>query len=59
MIRSEYLEMPGLRLTRGQAQRLWGFDAVTCETLLERLVLTGFLCRTPKGYIRAPSLDHS
>ena len=25
-VRSEYLEMPGLRLTRRQAQRLWGLD---------------------------------
>src|SRR5688572_20900769 len=27
---SEYLEMPGLRLTRRQAQRLWGLDEETC-----------------------------
>ena len=25
-IRGEYLEMPGLKLTLAQAQRLWGLD---------------------------------
>lgn len=42
-IRSEYLEMPGLRLSREQAQRLWALDGSTCAYLLERLVATGFL----------------
>jgi hypothetical protein len=35
---SEFLEMPGLRLTRQQAQRLWGLDERTCAALLESLV---------------------
>jgi hypothetical protein len=25
-VKGEYLEMPGLRLTPAQAQRLWGLD---------------------------------
>jgi hypothetical protein len=49
MIRAEYLEMPGLHLTQPQAQRLWGLDALTSETLLETLVSTGFLRRTRGG----------
>jgi hypothetical protein len=42
-IRAEYLEMPGLRLTFTQAQRLWGLDAGACAELLETLVAQGFL----------------
>jgi hypothetical protein len=33
-IRGEYIEMPGLRLTVTQAQRLWGLDRTACETVL-------------------------
>jgi hypothetical protein len=45
----EYLEMPGLRLKREQAQRLWGLDGATCTRLLEALVENGFLCRQGDG----------
>ena len=34
----EYLEMPGLSLTRAQAQRLWGLDALVCRDVLDVLV---------------------
>jgi hypothetical protein len=47
--RAEYLEMPGLRLTKAQAQRLWGVDARTCEQLLAALTETHFLARTRDG----------
>ena len=43
-IRGEYLEMPGLRLTHAQVQRLWGLDAQTCASLLESLTEDKFLC---------------
>ena len=43
-IRGEYLEMPGLRLTYVQAQRLWGLDARTCASVLDALVKDQFLC---------------
>jgi hypothetical protein len=46
---SEFLEMPGLRLTCQQAQRLWGLDEATCLALLEFLVETKFLCHTGRG----------
>lgn len=53
-VRAEYLEMPGLNVTRAQAQCLWGLDAVPCEQLLGHLVATGFLARTAHGtYVRA------
>jgi hypothetical protein len=46
---SEFLEMPGLRLTCPQAQRLWGLDRGTCLELLEFLVDAKFLCRPGHG----------
>ena len=35
--------MPGLGLTRPQAQRLWGLDERTCSELLDKLVALEFL----------------
>jgi hypothetical protein len=53
-ISCEYLEMPGLRLTAEQAQRLWGLDRESCSDLLGELVASSFLARTPDGkYARA------
>jgi len=40
---AEYVEMPGLRLSRKQAQRLWGLDEEACGQILDFLVKTGFL----------------
>jgi hypothetical protein len=52
-IRSEYLEMPGLRLTPAQAARLWGMDAERSRQLLESLAKGGFLFRNGQGaYLR-------
>ena len=48
-VRAEYLEMPGLNLTRQQAQVLWGLDAELCDRLLTYLLDTGFLARTVHG----------
>ena len=54
LIRSEYLEIPGLCLTKPQVQRLWGLDPVTSETLLAALVDVKFLKRTRQdAYVRA------
>jgi hypothetical protein len=50
---SEYLEVPGLCLTRAQAQRLWGIDEDTCADLLGVLLEAGFLRCTGEGqYVR-------
>jgi hypothetical protein len=49
LIRAEYLEMPGLHLTKPQIQRLWRLDPHVCDTLLDRLVTTGFLRQTSRG----------
>ena len=60
----EFLEMPGLRLTCKQAQRLWGLDEPTCRELLEYLVDGKFLrpagpgmyARTSDGVADCPCL---
>ena len=37
-VRAEYLEMPGLSLTRDQAKCLWAVDGPLCDRLLAYLV---------------------
>ncbi len=49
IVRGEYREMPGLRLTRRQAQRLWALDTATCDALLDALESARFLRRTRDG----------
>jgi hypothetical protein len=52
-IRSEYREMPGLKLTEAQARRLWNLDDPTCRLVLSTLQDERFLKRTPRGtYVR-------
>jgi hypothetical protein len=54
LVRAEYVEMPGLSLTKPQVERLWGLDAVTSEALLAALVDVKFLRRTDgDAYVRA------
>ncbi len=48
-VKGEFLEMPGLRLTRPQACRMWGLDPASCEALLGALVDAKFLFRTRDG----------
>ena len=48
-ILGEYREMPGLRLSTGQAARLLGLEEEHCRVLLETLVAAGRLARTPRG----------
>lgn len=49
IVRGEFLEMPGLRLTKKQAQRLWALDVGTCDALLRTLESSRFLRRTKDG----------
>lgn len=54
LIRSEYSESPGLRLTLAQARRFWGLDDVMSAALFDALVDAGFLKQTKVGaYVRA------
>jgi hypothetical protein len=48
-VRAEYLEMPGLRLTLEQAQRLCGVERVLCQAILDALVNARFLCIKSNG----------
>jgi hypothetical protein len=50
-VRAEFLEMPGLKLTVSQAQRLWGVDRVTCEQVIDVLTESRFLARTRDGAV--------
>jgi hypothetical protein len=54
LIRVEYLEMPGLALTRSQMERLWGLDGGTCDEVLAELLARGFLVRHPDGRYARP-----
>jgi hypothetical protein len=48
-IQGEFVEMPGLRLTPAQAQRLWGLERDVCEAMLGALVDAKFLAKTRDG----------
>ncbi len=55
-IQAEYREMPGLKLTPAQAQRLWNLTRGSCEAALSYLVDHRFLHRTADGaFIRLDS----
>jgi hypothetical protein len=42
-VRAEYVEMPGMRLTPRQLQRLCGLEAAVCQLVLSDLVRAAFL----------------
>lgn len=42
-VRAEFLEMPGLRLTAAQVERLCGVERPLCKTVLDALVEARFL----------------
>jgi hypothetical protein len=48
-IRAEFLEMPGMRLTAAQVERLAGEDRSICQSVLDDLVRAGFLCGSENG----------
>jgi hypothetical protein len=57
-IRGDFLEMPGLKLTLAQGQRLWGIDRTACEVALASLVSAEFLRQTREGaYMRRDALS--
>ena len=58
-IRGEYSEMPGLRLTAAQAQRLWGLDSETSQAALAALVAGAFLARTQEGMFVMASTERT
>lgn len=48
-LRAEYLEMPGLRLTSEQVERLCGIERALCRSVLESLVDEKFLSLNSDG----------
>ena len=56
IIRGEFLEIPGLRLTSEQIQTLWGLHRDVCAAVLENLLHQRFLQLTADGhYVRGGS----
>jgi len=54
LLRTEYLEMPGLNLTKPQIQKLCSVDAARCDGVVAALIAGGFLERTlDDAYVRA------
>lgn len=50
-VRSEFNEMPGLRLTARQAARMWGLDGPSCGAVIDILIRSSFLRWTRTGTI--------
>jgi hypothetical protein len=56
-VRSEFEEMPCLRVTAAQARVLFGLSGDASERILQRLEDEGFLIHTPDGqYVRRNTL---
>ena len=49
-VRSEFREMPGLKLTLPQASRLFSIEPTRCERVLGALVEAGHLSTSGKSY---------
>ena len=58
IVRGEYNEMPGLNLTKPQAQRLWGLDLPTCDRVLSTLIHDHFLRLTTDGQYARADITH-
>ena len=57
-VRAEFVEMPGMRLTAQQVERLCGIEPTLCATVLAALVAAKFLSITPDGkYARSREVD--
>ena len=64
LIRAEYLEMPGLNLTKPQIQRLWTLEPQVCDAVVDALVDEDFLKKTQRqayvlGELTAARRSHS
>ena len=56
-IQTEYIEMPDLKLTGRQAQRLWNLSSEVWESALAVLIGSRFLAQTRDGaYVRQSAL---
>jgi len=48
-VREQYSEMPGLKLTKPQAMRLFGVAPSVCAAMFRALVMENFLSRNGEG----------
>jgi len=54
LVQSEFAEMPGLHLSKRQAQRLWNLDPKSADVIFNALEASNFLRRMPNDiYTRA------
>lgn len=49
IIRAEFVEMPGMWLTRPQFRRLWHLTEAECDRLLRHFLGSGFLTENGRG----------
>ena len=54
MVEADFREMPSMRLTHAQAQRLWNLSQPDCAQVLGYLVSTGRLVRDRAGQYCSP-----
>ncbi len=52
LVRAEYAEMPGLKLTNRQIRRLWNLEGALCDAVIASLIATRFLKQTRGAYMR-------
>jgi hypothetical protein len=52
-VQAEFREMPGLRLTERQMQRLWGLDEDTCAVVVDALLTERILVKDASSRIRS------
>jgi hypothetical protein len=58
LIQAEFSEMPGLHLSRRQAQRLWNLDDQTAEIIFDALEASHFLKRLANGTYSRADIDY-
>jgi hypothetical protein len=58
LVCNEYREIPRLRLTPAQVQRLWDIDADTTNRLLRTLIDAQILTQVEGAYVRASNPRH-
>jgi len=51
-VRSDFFQLPGLKLTVAQAARLWAVGQELAQSILEDLNAAGFLIRDDDHYAR-------
>jgi hypothetical protein len=54
VIRGEFNEMPGMRLTMAQACRLWGLTPDVAQAVIRSLVFRGVLTFDDRGRVCRP-----